>query len=399
MPFATQLFATSSEAWFFVLLLDLRRSVRNPFYSFDSSKLLYRIGAWSAALATATVLVAWRGPTLYGVIAPPTKPSALGGSGAVHLDFASCWIRDATSWRSFDLHATDLPKWFLFYGPLLAVYAYAIFVLAIVRSRLSRGLSSTFAARVRVAAVSVLTVLTYLSYWLVYGALVVTITTLEHFATRARSAAQAKVIYDASSTLYAVWSYHKLTKCWWDLLVWLFANDPALFFGRWRAAPARRSRGWSLGSASTAAAPAPRSMAARFSVWLLGEAPPDDEEDLLCRGDRDRSASVASDRDDEREASLVSSAAARLLDDAAPRGADAAAPGVSVVPPAPSAGGGSPPARRRRPPKKPFSGRLYDARVESHHWFWGIPRILQKSRSAVKSNSFPTILGPFVLAP
>ena len=42
MPFATQLFATSSEAWFFVLLLDLRRSVRNPFYSFESSRALYR---------------------------------------------------------------------------------------------------------------------------------------------------------------------------------------------------------------------------------------------------------------------------------------------------------------------------------------------------------------------
>ena len=37
--------------------------------------------------------------------------------------------------------------------------------------------------------------------------------------------------------------------------------------------------------------------------------------------------------------------------------------------------------------------------VESHHCFWGTSRILQNSRSAVKSNSFPTILGPSVLAP
>jgi len=37
--------------------------------------------------------------------------------------------------------------------------------------------------------------------------------------------------------------------------------------------------------------------------------------------------------------------------------------------------------------------------VESHDSFWGTPRVLQNSRSAVKSNSFPTILGPSVLAP
>jgi len=38
--------------------------------------------------------------------------------------------------------------------------------------------------------------------------------------------------------------------------------------------------------------------------------------------------------------------------------------------------------------------------VESHHWFWGTPRILQNSLPPSNlSNSFSTILGPSVLAP
>ncbi|KAH8069344.1 translation initiation factor IF-2 [Aureococcus anophagefferens] len=148
------LFSTSSEAWFFVLLLDLRRSVRNPFYAFESSRRLYGVGAWTLGVASAAVLVAWKRPILYGV-----------------LDFAACWIKDHSAWERVRPSARDLPKWCLFYGPLVAVYAYALYVLWVVRSRLSRGLSSTFAARVRVAAVSVLTVLTYVTYWLVHGAL------------------------------------------------------------------------------------------------------------------------------------------------------------------------------------------------------------------------------------
>ncbi|KAH8066807.1 translation initiation factor IF-2 [Aureococcus anophagefferens] len=268
IPFFTQLFSTSSEAWFFVLLLDLRRSVRNPFYAFESSRRLYGVGAWTLGVASAAVLVAWKRPILYGVIFPPGRPSALGAAPpawlpdiaggrslaaadvytefAPHalgragntnmqhdfnvLDFAACWIKDHSAWERVRPSARDLPKWCLFYGPLVAVYAYALYVLWVVRSRLSRGLSSTFAARVRVAAVSVLTVLTYVTYWLVYGALVTTITVLEHLAHESGDEAAAKALYDAAFCVYALWSFHKLTKCWWDLLVWLFANDPALFF-------------------------------------------------------------------------------------------------------------------------------------------------------------------------
>ncbi|KAH8058563.1 translation initiation factor IF-2 [Aureococcus anophagefferens] len=267
IPFFTQLFSTSSEAWFFVLLLDLRRSVRNPFYAFESSRRLYGVGAWTLGVASAAVLVAWKRPILYGVIFPPGRPGALGAPPAwlpdiaggrslaavdvytefaPHalgragntnmqpdfnvLDFAACWIKDHSAWERVRPSARDLPKWCLFYGPLVAVYAYALYVLWVVRSRLSRGLSSTFAARVRVAAVSVLTVLTYVTYWLVYGALVTTITVLEHLAHESGDEAAAKALYDAAFCVYALWSFHKLTKCWWDLLVWLFANDPALFF-------------------------------------------------------------------------------------------------------------------------------------------------------------------------
>ena len=42
--------------------------------------------------------------------------------------------------------------------------------------------------------------------------------------------------------------------------------------------------------------------------------------------------------------------------------------------------------------------RMVRSCVESHHWFWD-PKNSSKISTAVKSNSCPTILGPFVLAP
>lgn len=45
------------------------------------------------------------------------------------LDFAACWIKDHSAWERVRPSARDLPKWCLFYGPLVAVYAYALYVL------------------------------------------------------------------------------------------------------------------------------------------------------------------------------------------------------------------------------------------------------------------------------
>lgn len=262
IPFFTQLFAVSSESWFLILLLDLRRAVKNPFYSFDSSRPFYRACVWCSAAITATLLVACPSPKLYGLLYPPGKPDfdddddKIGGEGAgtlddvgsfrlsgaswFHfrvgappyvLDYASCWIRDHSGWSSFEFSPKrKVPKWSLFYGPLVVVYAFAAHTLYVVKQRLARGLSSTFAARVRIAAVSVLTVLTYAAYWLLFALLVSAIYVLERTAEGSNKGAHARRRnYAAAFDVYAVWSFHRMTKCWWDLLVWLLANDPLLF--------------------------------------------------------------------------------------------------------------------------------------------------------------------------
>lgn len=225
LPFCTQLFAASSELWFLALVVDLRTAVRNPFYSFDASRRLYALGVWAVAVITATVLVAVK--HLSGLLYPPALPGGsddaddYGQKGPVSfrvdsspyvLDLASCWIRDHGNWQTL---GTAKLKWSLFYGPVAIVYAVALATLYVVRQRLARGLSSTFAARVRVAAVSVLTVFTYATYWLVFVGLVAAVYALERAGRR-----------DAAFDIYTVWSFHRLTKCWWDLVVWLLANDP-----------------------------------------------------------------------------------------------------------------------------------------------------------------------------
>lgn len=193
VPFFTQLFMVSSEAWFFVLLVDLRRAVKNPFYSFTST--FYRVCVWTVASASAILLVALPSHLLYlphnasfRDEDPPENPSAI-----------------------------VLPRNLIyFYLPLSVVYAVAVHTLYVVKVRLARGLSSTFGARVRIAAVSVLTILTYLAYWIVYFGLAAAVCLLHK-------------TYRRTSRLYLIWSFHRTTKCWWDLLVWLLANDPRLF--------------------------------------------------------------------------------------------------------------------------------------------------------------------------
>lgn len=262
IPFFTQLFAVSSESWFLILLIDLRRAVKNPFYSFDSSRPCYRACVWCSAAITATLLVACKAPKLYGLLYPPSKPDfdddddnsgdegagtfddvsafRLSGASWFHfrvgappyvLDYASCWIRDHSGWSSFEFSPKrKVPKWSLFYGPLVVVYTFAAHTLYVVKQRLARGLSSTFAARVRIAAVSVLTVLTYAAYWLLFALLVSAIYVLERTAEGSNKGTGARRRnYAAAFDVYTAWSFHRMTKCWWDLLVWLLANDPLLF--------------------------------------------------------------------------------------------------------------------------------------------------------------------------
>ena len=244
-PFFTQFFAWSSEAWFLIVSVDLRRAVKNPFYSFDSSHRLYSVCVWCTAAMTATLLIVVHPPRLYGLLYPPKKPeydndsSLLASAGEASfrfkisvapyvLDFASCWVRDHSEWLSFPFSPRrSLPKFAFFYAPLIAVYLVAGHTLYVVKQRLARGLSSTFAARVRIAAVSVLTVLTYAAYWLLYAALVAAIYAFESVADRRSPSSR---LYNAAFDAYAVWSFHRMTKCWWDLLVWLLANDPFLLF-------------------------------------------------------------------------------------------------------------------------------------------------------------------------
>jgi len=245
LPAFTQLFAWSSEAWFLILLIDLRRSVKNPFYSFDSSKRSYIFTVWLAAIFTAILLAGLDKPKLYGLLYPPEKPNLGIPPGedsmieninkrylfqveaAPHvLDFASCWIRDHDGWHSFSARR-QIPEWAFFFVPLLLVYIFAAHTLYVVRQRLRRGISETFAARVRVAAVSVLTVLIYATYWAIFALLCFFVLLFNHLAhDKKRSNHKRLNSYAIAFDFYAIYCFHKVTKPWWDLLVWLLANDP-----------------------------------------------------------------------------------------------------------------------------------------------------------------------------
>ena len=98
--------------------------------------------------------------------------------------------------------------------PLCFIYVFALRTLYHMQCRLARGLAATLAARARVLAVNALTLLTNLSYWLVYFAL----------ALAAFLAPTARVeLY-----FFLAWSYHRSAKGFTNLLVWLTVNDTAL---------------------------------------------------------------------------------------------------------------------------------------------------------------------------
>ena len=60
LPFCFQFLQLSAEGWFLTVLIDVRRSMRNPFYSPAKAMASYHLLAWGLGLLTAGLLVGLR---------------------------------------------------------------------------------------------------------------------------------------------------------------------------------------------------------------------------------------------------------------------------------------------------------------------------------------------------
>jgi hypothetical protein len=182
MSFFIQLALLAREMWVFSLAMDLVTSITNPFASYRASVQKYHTVIWSAALASATVLV--------------NQPSCQGQ----FLADGTCWIR---------IEGTQSPCfWGYFLGWVICFYLISVLAMLYAYVRISRGLESTYATRYACVADTFRVVFFYFGYCVVF-----------YFFL--------SFVYLTSTRIRAVesvYAYFIASRGFFDALVWFFSH-------------------------------------------------------------------------------------------------------------------------------------------------------------------------------
>ncbi|KAF0688210.1 Aste57867_20080 [Aphanomyces stellatus] len=162
----TQFFLLGSECWFFVMTIDLYKSVRSPFTDFKHNVRTYHMFVWGVSLLTAILLVAlklsgpsefnycWSAPHHKQQAAPTTAPpSAFDATSAANTTSKSIfWSLNVTSWG-------------FFYAWIILYFFCAIGVIYFAWQRLKGGLAETLRVRLRVLHSVTVYVVAIIIYW------------------------------------------------------------------------------------------------------------------------------------------------------------------------------------------------------------------------------------------
>ena len=132
MAFFTQFTAFASEMWLLMICVDLVISLTQPFRPLSSNMLTYHSVVWLSSLATACALLGFD----------------LQGPSAIHI----CWVATANTSVAtipdsecklskvvWELNRSTLANWTLFYGWIVAILLFCLFVVAFATARLSEG--------------------------------------------------------------------------------------------------------------------------------------------------------------------------------------------------------------------------------------------------------------------
>ena len=158
MAFFTQFTAFASEMWLLMICVDLVLSLTQPFRQLKTNNHTYHAVVWLSSLATAAALLQFR----------------MQGPSAIHI----CWVAtdntsaaalpdDECSEAVWSFSPSTIANWTLFYGWVVAILIFCVFVVVFATARLSEGLQATYEVRLGTIKDLRLYVGTGMAYWLV----------------------------------------------------------------------------------------------------------------------------------------------------------------------------------------------------------------------------------------
>lgn len=198
----TQFFLLASESWFFVMAIDMYKSLKSPFTDYKHNVRLYHMFVWGVAGFTGFLLM--------------VIPNAAGYS-----EFGYCWTKrivdESIVDRSvvFDLNTRT---WFFFYIWMIGYFAYAISIIVLAWKRLNAGLNETLRMRLRVLHSVTLYVLVISIYWAITFGVYVPYLVLQ--VPECESECSTKI-----ETLKQLLLFMISSKGYFDFLVWFQINE------------------------------------------------------------------------------------------------------------------------------------------------------------------------------
>ncbi|ETV81392.1 hypothetical protein, variant 1 [Aphanomyces astaci] len=145
----TQFFLLGSECWFFVMSVDLFKSVRSPFTDFKHNMRTYHVFVWGFSTISAILLV------------------GIGQAGPSEFNY--CWTKPQhmgkTSENKNMLWSLNISSWGFFYAWIILYFFGAIGVICFAWQRLKGGLAETLRVRLRVLHSVTVYVVAIIIYW------------------------------------------------------------------------------------------------------------------------------------------------------------------------------------------------------------------------------------------
>ncbi|ETV90427.1 hypothetical protein H310_14795 [Aphanomyces invadans] len=145
----TQFFLLGSECWFFVMSVDLFKSVRSPFTDFKRNMRTYHAFVWGLSTVSAILLV------------------AIDQSGPSEFNY--CWTKPHNKGTTLDnrniFWSLNVTSWGFFYAWIILYFFAAIGVIYFAWQRLKGGLAETLRVRLRVLHSVTVYVVAIIIYW------------------------------------------------------------------------------------------------------------------------------------------------------------------------------------------------------------------------------------------
>ncbi|KAJ0412106.1 hypothetical protein ATCC90586_004026 [Pythium insidiosum] len=201
----TQCLLFASDCWYFALIVDLYRSLTNPFTSVQANRRTFALAVSFSALASGAVTVA---------------------VDAYHgfADGNYCWTHRGDA-KERDFWKINVASWVLFYNWMIAFYLAGIAVLVLGVRRLRSGLRLTLETRREMLRNGAISIMSYTAYW-----------TFAFFWYAVSFSARTNFDADGHmrpSPVFRAYTYTLAGRGVVDFFVWFMINPPSRLRAEW----------------------------------------------------------------------------------------------------------------------------------------------------------------------